>query len=205
MIKKKVLEIIAWSLAGTVLVGGLCYYNFIDKAIVNDVEQGNVCPDFTVQTYTTENGLFEVGGADFTLSDHLGKVVIVNFWADYCGPCIAEIPDFNRYQVDHADSVVVITLNGQTNHTIQSVATWLNTDERSAEWSSYDMLFGRYEKDNDVYVKLGFTSYALPGTIIIDQQGYIVHSQDGKMHYEELDRYVAPLLDSGEETEQVNP
>ena len=33
MIKKKVLEIVAWSLAGAVLVGGLCYYNFIDKAM----------------------------------------------------------------------------------------------------------------------------------------------------------------------------
>lgn len=42
-------------------------------------------PDFTVTT---------VDGDEITLSDHKGKVVIIDFWDTWCGPCRMEIPDF---------------------------------------------------------------------------------------------------------------
>ena len=44
-------------------------------------------PDFTLRT---------VQGDLFKLSDYKGKVVLLNFWGTWCGPCIREIPDFNN-------------------------------------------------------------------------------------------------------------
>lgn len=195
MIKKKLLEIAAWSVAGAVLVGGLVYYNFIDKPVLSGVEIGEGCPDFTVQTYTTESGSFQTGGEEFTLSAYRGKIVVVNFWATYCGPCIAELPDFNQYQEDYAEDVVVITLNGEMSQTNESLAVWMNTNEQAAAWKDFSLTFGRYDlAENNVYTTLGFTSGALPGTMIVNREGIIVYRADGSMHYEDLHEIISPLM-----------
>ena len=182
-------------LAAVVMSGALVYYNFIDKKkVVEGVAVGDACPDFTVDTYKIEDGKFQTGGEKFTLSEHKGEIVVVNFWATYCGPCIAELPEFDRFQKDYAEDVTVITLDGETNITAEFLAGWLNDNEQAEGWESFDITFGRYEKGNDVYQTLGFTSYALPGTMIINREGVIVYREDGEMHYEDLLTQIEPLL-----------
>ena len=64
----------------------------------------------------------DAGGVDFSLpdvtgqvhrlSDHRGKWVVVNFWATWCGPCMAEIPELVRFHERHKDhDAVVIGVN----------------------------------------------------------------------------------------------
>ena len=192
MNKKKTLEIVAWSLAGAVLIGGLAYYNFIDKPIVSGVEVGEVCPDFSVQKYEAVNGEFVLDDKEISLSDYRGKIVVVNFWATWCTSCIEELPDFNAYQQDYANDVVVMALNHEAYETAEFVAEWMGREE--PEWKNFQLILGRYEKDNDVYTKLGFTSGALPGTMIINREGIIVYRADGAMHYDDLDAIIAPLM-----------
>lgn len=55
----------------------------------NAVEVGQTAPDFT---------LTDIGGQKVSLSDFKGKGVILNFFADWCPPCRAEIPDFIELQ-----------------------------------------------------------------------------------------------------------
>lgn len=191
---KKVATIVAWSIAGTVLVGALGYYNFVDKPAKSGVAIGNLCPDFTVDTFKIEDGKFTTGGEKFTLSEHKGEIVVVNFWATYCGPCIAELPEFDQFQKDYAEDVTVITLDGETNISADNLAKWLNTNEQANGWNAFDLTFGRYEKGNDVYKTVGFTSNALPGTMIINREGIIVYREDGEMSYEDLLEQIEPLL-----------
>lgn len=49
--------------------------------------EGDPLPDFT---------LSDMQGKQHSLSDYRGKVVMVNFWATYCGPCIKEMPSMQR-------------------------------------------------------------------------------------------------------------
>ncbi|MCW9708688.1 TlpA disulfide reductase family protein [Fodinibius salsisoli] len=55
-------------------------------------------PDFTLNT---------MSGDPFTLSDHEGKVVVINIWATWCAPCRKEIPDFMKMQREMRDQGVL--------------------------------------------------------------------------------------------------
>jgi thiol-disulfide isomerase/thioredoxin len=52
--------------------------------------------------------LADPGGNTHTLSDYRGKVVLINFWASWCGPCVTEMPAMQRLQKALADKPFTI-------------------------------------------------------------------------------------------------
>lgn len=56
-------------------------------------------PDFT---------LTDLDGKKVTMSDYEGKIIILDFWATWCGPCKMEIPSFIQLQEDYKDDVVIL-------------------------------------------------------------------------------------------------
>ncbi len=76
-----------------------------DGSTVKPASKRNPAPDFEVK---------DSNGQTFRLADYKGKVVLLNFWATWCGPCKIEIPwfmDFEKNYKDHGFAVVGISLD----------------------------------------------------------------------------------------------
>ena len=67
-----------------------------------EVTEGAPAPDFTA-TLTT--------GETFTLSDHKDEVVLLNFWATWCQPCVREMPEFQKIADEGIENFTLIAVN----------------------------------------------------------------------------------------------
>lgn len=120
----------------------------------------NKAPDFT---------LLNVAGEKVTLSDYKGKVVILDFWATWCGPCRKGIPDLISIQNDYKDDVVVIGISLDQQNTKARVPSFVKS-----MGINYPIVYFNNKVIND----FGGVR-AIPTTFIIDQKGNIVNKMIG--------------------------
>ena len=122
-----------------------------------DAEQKIQAPDFTA---------IDMDGNEVSLSDFVGKPVVVNFWASWCGPCKMEMPDFNEIYHEYGDEVVFMMVNmtdgGQ--ETLESAKEFINSQP-------YD--FPVYF-DVNMEAAIAYGVSAIPMTFFIDAEGNVV-------------------------------
>ena len=137
---------------------------------------GGEAPDFEVQT---------IDGETFKLSRQHGKVVLINIWATWCGPCVSEMPELDRLAQDYEDQLVVIGINcGESE---QKVANFV-------EETGYGYLFAA---DPEFRISgLLYPTEVIPYTIVVDPYGIItvLHHGSGANIYEVLEGYVQQAL-----------
>lgn len=190
-LRHKVCQITAAVLAVAVLGGAIWYYNFRkDDSTVTELPQeygyevGNFCPDFTVP---------EAGeGGTFTLSEHLDSIVIVNFWASWCGPCKKELPEFEQVAKDFAGQVEVLAISTDATEKAQASAL---AYIRENGFSSIRFAFDASDAcmGGTVFDTIG-RSDSLPVTIVLDQEGKIIFRHVGSADYETLLAAIAPAM-----------
>ena len=190
--RNKILEIVAWSLAGILLVFALVYYNFfVPEEKVDSLGVGSKAPNFTLQVYDGEG----LNGETYTLEDSLaeGKVVILNFWATTCNPCIHEIPYFNDLKEKYGDEVEVVVIHSVT--IIHDVQKFINSSPlRDEDWKDYDGII--FAQDESVVEYNGQTlstfhafggKDAYPVTAMINAEGVVSWIGQGSITYELLE------------------
>ena len=116
--------------------------------------------DFTVK---------QLDGQDVKLSAYKGKVILLNFWATWCGPCKAEIPGFVELQAKYKDNLVILGFSVD------------DPADKAREFAkqykiNYPVLLGEGREDvQDAYGPI----WGIPASFIISKDGRVCRKHPG--------------------------
>jgi thiol-disulfide isomerase/thioredoxin len=113
---------------------------------------GHLAPDFT---------LTSLDGESVTLHDHLGRPVVLNYWATWCAPCRIEMPHLQRASEQYGGRVRFFGIN-------QSEPEQLIRDFRDEYALSYPLLLDPKLLAHNLYAVIN-----LPTTVFIDAEGVV--------------------------------
>lgn len=129
--------------------------------------QDKAAPDFTLKSSS---------GFNLRLSEHRGQVIMLNFWATWCGPCRQEIPVLNALHSEFQPlgfELLGVNIDEQPGKALK-MAEDLNV--------SYPVLF-----DKEKIVSKLYGVKAMPTTVLIDRSGKVRHIHHGyKSSYDQL-------------------
>jgi len=140
------------------------------------LEQGTEIVDFE---------LLDLSGATRSLSDFRGKVVFLNFWATWCGPCRFEMPSMEiLYQELNSSGLEIVAVNLQEDR--ESVQSFV--DEYGLSFSVLLDTTGR--------VGATYGARSIPTTYIVDRDGFVIAGTIGTREWDaqEYIRFFERLL-----------
>lgn len=121
-------------------------------------------PAFTAQT---------LSGGEVSLSDYAGKVIFLNFWATWCGPCKAEMPTMEDLYTDlQNEDFVVIAVNQQEEAEIVQ-------DFIDGTGFTFPIIL-----DSDGIINVQYGIRGIPTTFIIDTDGNVLAGKVGTHNYD---------------------
>jgi peroxiredoxin len=118
------------------------------------IQVGDDAPDFSLMSDT---------GQEIHLKDFRGKLVVLNFWATWCPPCIEELPSLERFHNRFAGQNVVVL--------------GVSIDEDAAAYRQFLQKEGIQfltVRDPDRKVSHSYGTYKIPETYFIDKKGKVV-------------------------------
>jgi peroxiredoxin len=128
------------------------------------LEVGNVAPDFQLQT---------LAGETVKLSDYKGQRVMLNFWATWCPPCRAEMPDMEKFYQKKGVAILAVNLT-ETEATMQDIHDFV--DEFGL---TFPILL-----DKKIEVATTYQIGPIPTSYMIDSDGIIRYKTLGALNYE---------------------
>ena len=141
-------------------------------AAARPIKVGDPAPDFHAQTFT---------GTPVSLADLRGKVVLVNIWATWCGPCRKELPLIDAYyRVRHANGLEVVAVTTEDSVPIAK----LKPLQAALGMPLMHKLKGPYRPIGG----------AVPTSFLIDRAGTIRYAKAGAFDLDLLNKLLVPLL-----------
>lgn len=138
------------------------------------VAEGDAYRDFTANL---------ADGGSFTLSEQEGKVVLLNFWATWCGPCVGELPAFPRLIEKYGDQLALLAVNCMED--AKTVRAFLDKN-------GYDFPVAL---DEEGTVSALYPTDGIPYTVLIGPDGVIAAIQLGAGTADEMYEHYCTLID----------
>ena len=134
-----------------------------------------------------EFSLADISGNIRSISEWQGKILIINFWATWCPPCLKEIPEFIELQSEYAEqNVQFIGIAIDKPHLVDDYLSFIDIN--------YPILIAETE-GGKLSHKLGNTFDAIPYTVIVNQQSQIIFRHPGELSKQKLHGLIEPLND----------
>src|SRR5574344_49797 len=145
--------------------------NQSDESAAGETEQKIKAPDFTV---------YDADGNEVHLADYIGKPIVLNFWASWCGPCQSEMPDFHEKYLELGDDVhfLMINMTDGARETVESAS-----DYNKKNGYAFPVFYDTKSVAASIY-----GAYSLPTTFFIDADGYAIAQATGAIDAETLQR-----------------
>ena len=131
--------------------------------------------------------LADIRGVEHSLEQYRGKVVVVNFWATWCPPCVEELPSLeNAWQRYRQQGLVVLAVSGEESDVVTSFLERLPSD------ITFPVLI-----DGDMKSGNRWQIRGLPTTVVVDRSGVVHWRVEGQLDFSasEVDEMLLALLD----------
>ena len=146
-----------------VIIGGGAYI-YLNMPSTTTVVAGDIAPDFTLE---------DTKGNKVTLSALRGKVVMVNFWATWCPPCIEEMPSMDRLNKFMAEEdFVMLAINTEKN------GRTVVPDFLKKTPYDFPILY-----DDQIVVQQKYGVYKFPESFIVGKDGTVVEKIIGPLDW----------------------
>jgi thiol-disulfide isomerase/thioredoxin len=139
-------------------------------------------PQNTPTASTTEQQIEEF--TEETLAQYQGQVVLLNFWATWCAPCRAELPDMEAVYRKYRDKGVVIVAVDLAESS-EAIISFVNT---------LDLTFPIL-RDSERKAGNAYGVRFLPTTLFINREGQIVSREQGTLDQDAMSAQIEALLD----------
>jgi thiol-disulfide isomerase/thioredoxin len=154
-----------------ILIAGLSIFFYLQNKDSKTVsakvgtEIGEAAPNFTLPNLNNKK---------INLSDYQGTKVFINFWASWCPPCRAEMPDLQTLNENYKDEIVILAVNVGENKS--TAANFMMQNELN-----FSVLLDKDKSTAQNYLVRG-----VPTSYLLDQNGVIINKVVGAISYQKM-------------------
>ena len=146
------------------------------KSVNQDQESRPEAPLFTLK---------DLDGQDIALKDYRGKIVFVNFWATWCGPCRMEIPHFVKLVDKYSDDLAILGVS------VDNPSDYEKIPGFSSNYNiNYPILLDNQGQVNYMYGGI----QSIPTTFVLDREGRALGRIVGARSYEQFESMLKQIL-----------
>jgi peroxiredoxin len=131
--------------------------------------------------------LMGLDGVIHTLEEWKGKVVVLNFWATWCSPCLSEIPEFVAWQEQYKTrGLQIIGVGLDEEKKLRNVQRTLEIN--------YPVLVADPKKNGALMESWGNNTGIVPYSVVIDRNGRVIYTHHGQIDHDTFNENILPLL-----------